>query len=197
MLADTGPTLADEASDMADIDWTTQQPTLDAGGVRLRPWRESDIDQVVASCQDPEIQRWTTVPVPYLRDHAVDFVESMAPEQWSDRSGALFCVAGPDDRVLGSCGLVAVDAEHLVAEVGYWVAAEARGAGVAQRSITALAAWALGDGGMQRLEFYIEPANLASCGVAERVGCVREGVLRGKALARGNRVDLVLYSIVS
>jgi RimJ/RimL family protein N-acetyltransferase len=197
MLGNTRPTPADATSDMADIEWTTQQPTLDAGGVRLRPWRESDVDQVTAACQDADIQRWTTVPVPYLRDHAVDFVESLASDQWAARSGALFCVAGPDDRVLGSCGLVSVDAEHLVAEVGYWVAAEARGAGVAERSVKALAAWALGDGGMHRLEFYIEPANLASRGVAERVGCVREGVLRGKAMARGNRVDLVLYSIVS
>lgn len=180
---------------MADIEWATQQPTLDAGGVRLRPWRESDVDQVTALCQDAEIQRWTTVPVPYLRDHAVDFVESLASVQWAARSGALFCVAGPDDHVLGSCGLVSVDAEHLVAEVGYWVAAEARGAGVAQRSIKALAAWALGDGGMHRLEFYIDPTNLASCGVAERVGCVREGLMSGKAMARGNRVDLVVYSM--
>ncbi|MCB1258181.1 MAG: GNAT family N-acetyltransferase [Microthrixaceae bacterium] len=181
---------------MTDINWTIEQPTLDANGIRLRPWRESDIDQVTAACQDAAIQRWTTVPVPYLRDHAVDFVESMAIEQWSDHSGALFCVASPDDRVLGSCGLVSVDAENLVAEVGYWVSAEARGAGVAQRSVKALAAWALGDGGMDRLEIYIEPANLASCRVAEQVGCVREGVLSSKALARGKRVDLVLYAMV-
>jgi RimJ/RimL family protein N-acetyltransferase len=110
---------------------------------------------------------------------------------WADRSGTLFCVAGPDGRVvLGSCGLIAVDAEHLVAEVGDWVAAEARGAGVARRSVAALVAWALGDGGVHRLGFSVEPTNLASCAVVERVGGEREGVLRGKALTRGVRTDL-------
>ena len=181
---------------MTDINWTTEQPTLDADGIWLRPWRASDVDQVTAACQDAEIQRWTTVPVPYLRHHAVDFVESMAARQWADRSGALFCVAGPDDRVLGSCGLVSVDAENLVAEIGYWIAADARGAGVAQRSVKALAAWALCDGGMDRLEIYAEPTNLASCRVAEQVGCIREGVLSSKALLRGRRTDLVLYAMV-
>lgn len=180
---------------MTYIDWPTQQPTLDADGVRLRPWRESDIDEITAACQDAEIQRWTTVPVPYLREHAIGYVESMAPEQWANHSGALFCVADRDDSVLGACGLVAVDAEHLVGEVGYWIRAEARGAGVAQRSVRTLVPWALGDGGMHRLEFYIEPANTASCAVAERVGGTREGVLRSKALVRGVRVDLALYAI--
>ncbi len=137
------------------------------------------------------------MPAPYLREHAVHFIEGMARDQWSERSGALFCIAAPDDRVLGSCGLVSVDADHRVAEIGYWVAAEARGIGVAQRAVSALIGWALGVGGMHRLEIYVEPSNTASCAVAQGVGAVREGVARGKALVQGAWADMAVYAITN
>ncbi|HTO01351.1 MAG TPA: GNAT family protein [Microthrixaceae bacterium] len=178
--------------------WPVEPPTLDGDGVRLRAWRADDATSVLDACQSPDIQRWTTVPVPYLRKHADEFVERLAPEQWESRTGALFCVASTtSDRVLGSCGLVTIDADDAVAEVGYWVAPLSQGAGVAQKAVRLLAAWAMGQGGLHRLEFYIEPDNLASCAVAERVGCALEGVLRSKAVSRGTRVDLSLYALIT
>lgn len=183
---------------MTTLEWPAEPPTLEGGDLRLRLWTASDIDAVFDACQDPETQRWTTVPVPYLRSHAAGFVVTMAPEQWAARTGALFCIAAADDdRVLGSCGLVAVDQENLVAEIGYWVAPAARGAGVAQRGVQLLTAWALEDGGMHRLEICPEPSNLASSAVAEGAGFVREGILRGKVLSRGTRVDVALYALVN
>ncbi|MGW5696666.1 helix-turn-helix domain-containing protein, partial [Streptomyces asiaticus] len=32
----------------------------------------ADTDAVFAACQDPDIQRWTSVPSPYERAHAAD-----------------------------------------------------------------------------------------------------------------------------
>lgn len=182
---------------VASLGWPTRPPTLEGDGVRLRPWVPADIDGVTAACQDPEIQRWTTVPVPYLREHAVQFVGSDAPERWADRSGALFCVAAPDDRVLGSCALVSVDPHRRVAEVGYWVAAEERGAGVARRAAAAIVAWAMGDGGMRRLEFHVAPGNRPSRAVVEALGCRQEGALRRSGPTHGIGDDLRLYSLTS
>lgn len=169
---------------MATLDWPTDPPTLATLGPddtgedaieRLRPWADRDVDAMFAACQDPDIQGWTTVPVPYLVEHARDFVIDVAPAQWAARSGALFCIASAgDDQVLGSCGLVSVDAENAVAQIGYWVAPEARGAGVATRSVAALTSWALDDVGVRRLELHIDPDNKASRAVPQRLGWCRE-----------------------
>jgi RimJ/RimL family protein N-acetyltransferase len=91
---------------------------------------------------------------------------------------------------------VAVDSRNLVGEVGYWVAPWARSQHVAQRATRLLADWAFGQAGFQRLELYIEPDNAASCAVAERLGCEREGLLRGKAIVQGQRRDMALYALV-
>jgi hypothetical protein len=59
--------------------------------VRLRPRRPDDVDAVFAACQDGEIQRWTEVPVPYLREHAESSVGAGAARTWT-AGGAAFAV---------------------------------------------------------------------------------------------------------
>ena len=182
---------------MASLDWPTSPPVLTDGHVTLRSFAPHDAGAVFAACQDPDIQRWTTVPVPYLEEHARGFVTDYASSQWTKRAGAPFAVvSADDDRLLGSCGLVSVDADALVGEVGYWIAPRARGQKVAQRAARLLCDWALGDGGLARVELLVEPDNLASCAVAEQIGCEREGVLRSRMVLRGVRRDTVMYALL-
>ncbi len=59
------------------------------------------------------------------------------------------------------------------AEVGYMLAAGARGRGVASRTVQLLAGWAFGTLGLERLELHIDRHNAASCAVAARTGFTR------------------------
>ena len=49
-------------------------PVLTDGPVTLRAHTRADIGPAYETCQDPEMQRWTTIPVPYLQEHAVAFL---------------------------------------------------------------------------------------------------------------------------
>lgn len=178
--------------------WPSSVPVLSDGWLTLREWTARDADAVLAACQDVETQRWMDVPVPYLAEHAADFVGEHSRQQWSSQEGASFAIAAAEDgQVLGSCGLVAVSAQHLVAEVVYAVAPWARGRKVAQGAARLLCDWATTDVGLARLEFYVEPSNAASRAVAVRLGCRFEGVLRSKALIQGTRRDMALYALVN
>jgi RimJ/RimL family protein N-acetyltransferase len=68
-------------------------PTLSGPRVRLRPWRPDDVDAVTAACQDPEVQRWTRVPVPYARSDAEAFVGDVSAGMHRE-GGASFAVEG-------------------------------------------------------------------------------------------------------
>ena len=48
---------------------------LTDGIITLRPPDEADIDAIYQACQDPEIQRWTGVPSPYHREHAIAYLQ--------------------------------------------------------------------------------------------------------------------------
>lgn len=59
-----------------------EQPVLTGSMVTLRPRRADDVDDFAAACQDPDLQRWTSVPAPYRRADAVGYVQKVAPSAW-------------------------------------------------------------------------------------------------------------------
>ncbi len=157
---------------------------LREAGVLLRPWQAADADEVFRACQDPEIPRWTTVPQPYKIEHAIDYVTTFTARTWGNGTGAPFGVFDPaTGGLLGACGLVSLDLDAGVAEIGYWVAPWARGRGVATGAARAVARWALQTLGVRRLEWRAKVGNHASRLVAARIGVRFEG--RQRAALRG------------
>ncbi|MFD2764198.1 GNAT family N-acetyltransferase [Micromonospora eburnea] len=166
-------------------------------GLLLRPWRAEDADAVHRACQDPDIQRWTTVPRPYLPEHARDFVAVSSPTAWADGSGAEFAVCdAATGELLASCGLVSIDRSLGSAEVGYWTAPWARGRGVAVRATRAVARWAFDVAKLRRVIWQAEIGNHASRLVALRAGFRIEGELRLAQPAAGGRREGWLGSLL-
>ena len=158
----------------------------------LRSVGPDDVPAVYAACQDPEIQRWTTVPSPYLMEHAEQFAREYVPKAWAAGDAAVF---GVTDRGTGELhGVVGLHFDRGrddgIAEIGYWTAASARGRGVTTEAVAAVCAWGFTSCGVQRLEWYAEVGNVPSRRVAEKVGFAIEGTLRSFLLRPGGeRVD--------
>jgi RimJ/RimL family protein N-acetyltransferase len=171
-----------------------RQPVLTGAKVVLRPWTPDDAGAVLAACQDPEIQRWTTVPSPYTEADAVRYVTEVAPAAWADGGAVYAVVDAATGEPAGSIGVHGM--RDGVAAVGYWTAPAARGRGLTSDALRTLTAWLVGEGGAGRVELVVEPANTASIRVAEAAGFTAEEVLRGRLLLRGRRADVVLYSVL-
>jgi RimJ/RimL family protein N-acetyltransferase len=168
-------------------------PGLGDRRIRLRLPVANDEPAVFEACQDPEIQRWVPIPVPYLREHARGWVTD-AERAWSEgRHGALAIADAADDRFLGAIGLGPIDAHR--ASIGYWVVPAERGRGVA--TVRLLARWALARLSFRRLDLYHFVGNEAWGRVAEKVGFQREGVLRAYVVVRGEDRDCVMYSLLA
>ena len=169
-------------------------PDRSDGVVVLRRWRTTDAAAVARACQDDEIARWLPVPVPYVLDSAVGFVDGLVPQQWADGSAAnVAAVDAGTGEVLGAAGLTLRDG---IAEVGYWVAAHARGRGVATRTARLHTGWAFEALGVPRVELLADTRNLPSQRVAVRAGFTCEGVARAvrPAPRSTDRVDMVVFA---
>jgi RimJ/RimL family protein N-acetyltransferase len=169
-----------------------------AGRLQLRPYAEGDVDAVFAACQDPDIQRFTTVAVPYLREHAAAYVRANSDAGWAAGTGRAFAITDATlGIVLGSVGLVAYDPDRRTGEVGFWTVPSARGQGVMTAAVLAVARWAFGAVGLARFEWRAETDNAASRRVAEKAGFTIEGVLRAEGARRdGTRADLWIGSLL-
>jgi RimJ/RimL family protein N-acetyltransferase len=170
-------------------------PPLSDGRTRLRLPVANDEQAVFEACQDPEIQRWVPIPVPYRREHAHDWIAG-AERGWSEgRHGALAIADSSDDRFLGAIGLGLI--EDYRASIGYWVAPAERGHGVATDAVRLLGRWALLRLSLPRLELYHFVGNDASGRVAVKVSFQREGILRAYVVVRGEPRDCVMYSLLA
>jgi RimJ/RimL family protein N-acetyltransferase len=180
--------------DVAEIEYP--RIALQDEVVALRAPRQSDVPAVTAACQDPLIARFTLVPSPYSEDDAREWLLS-AERDRREGSGLHFAATAPGTGELrGAVGISEINWRHRVGQVGYWVAPEARGRGVATRSLRLLARWALSDLGLARVEVRVDVENEVSQSVAEAAGFVREGVLRSRAESKGRRWDEVMFSLL-
>ncbi|QJT02094.1 GNAT family N-acetyltransferase [Streptomyces asoensis] len=168
--------------------------TLTTPRLVLRPLDPQDADAVYTAAQDPDIQRWTTIPSPYLPEHARSFTELLAPEGWASGSMFTFGVFLPDGALTGVLSLTM--RSPGTAEVGFWAAKEHRGHGYTTEATLTAARWAFTTLPVDRVEWRAEIGNTASRAVAENAGFTLEGTLRSAIANKGVRRDCWLASLL-
>src|SRR5262245_18610808 len=167
---------------------TPPGPPLTDGVVTLRQPDDGDLDAIERGIRDPDVMRW----LGRLEMSATEVLE-LNRTRWRDGTGATFAMCHLDLCV----GHVWVNLDGSGGgAVGYWILPEARGRGLATRSVRLLARWALGDLELERLKLFAEPENLGSIRVAERSGFQREALLPSHGEINGRMVDQVLFSLL-
>lgn len=139
---------------------------------------EADVDAITAACQDPEVPRWTTVPSPYTRENAVQFVGLVAT-WWAEGVETVWAIRR-DDALAGVIGLhrIAPHDHGGEAEIGYWSIAAFRGQGVMGEAARAVVDFAFDELGLARLTWRAAVGNVASARTARSLGFRYEGLLR-------------------
>jgi len=170
----------------------------DPDPVTLRRHRPEDVEPCLQMCTDPDMQRWTTVPVPYARADAEYFVGTAMPRGWAEGTEWGFAVEAHDDddaaRFAGNLGLRPNGAG--AAEVAFALAPWARGRGVMSRAVRLLLRWGFEERDLHVVHWRAHVGNWPSRRVAWATGFRVEGTVRGLLAARGQLHDSWIGSIV-
>ena len=169
---------------------------LTDGEVRVRLVADADVPAIVRACRDPEVQRFTTVPSPYGDGDARDWSRRNGETLASGTAVGAVVADARSDAFLGTVGIRRHPTDPGRWDIGYLVAPEARGRGVATRAVRLIARFGFEELGAKRIEITMEPANPASRRVAERAGFRREGLLRDYQEVKGVRRDMLMYSLL-
>ncbi|GAA2772909.1 GNAT family N-acetyltransferase [Kitasatospora cinereorecta] len=170
----------------------------------LRPLADDDARSLVAMMADEPVRTWTDHPQPYTEDHARQLVRTLAPAHRAEGRGIVFAVTEHlTERVVGLVVLRATDWRLRSTEISYLTAAWARGEGYAPEGVLGVAQWLFEDRGFLRLEMRTAAGNTAAQQVAQKIGCISEGVLRSAGIVRGaewadgeERTDLIVWSLL-
>ena len=115
-----------------------------------------------------------------------------------DREDRYDAVILADGIPVGLIGLLGMDAKNRKAEA-YVVVGEAscKGKHVATKAFFELLSYGFNELGLNRVYLYTERDNVAAQRLFERVGFVKEGLLRDDLLFNGRKVDRYVYGITA
>ena len=115
------------------------------------------------------------MPSPYTLEDARAWIALAAVERLRGTGLHLLAERIADGRIVGSAALRLHRRPRTSGEVGYWVAPDARRAGVGTGAVRLLTAFALGPLGLPFVEIVISPDNAASLALARRAGFREQG----------------------
>lgn len=169
----------------------------------LRPFQLSDAEDLLAHCSDEDEygNRVFASDEEYAQAHLVGTVTRQAIETilskivetpWHDHPRFAIVANG---TVIGEAELK-VDYYHLVGELAYGIARIHWGKGLATEAARAVVGYGFSTLGLARVFAWLDPRNVRSMRVLEKLGMRREGLLRSSVMRRDGRGDSMIYGLL-
>ncbi len=170
-------------------------PELVSERLRLRAYLDSDTTAVFALYSDPRVTRYWSHPAWTERRQAEDYVAARKALELP----AVYAWAVADrhsDELVGTTTLFSLNGPQRRAEIGYSLLSAHQGKGYASEALRLAIGHAFDILGLERIEADIDPRNLASCRLVEKLGFRREGLLRQRWRVNGETCDSALYGLL-
>lgn len=147
----------------------------------LRPWSTDDVDvrAVLHAFAAPDMLGQSTARIATAQE-AREWIAALVRDPADTEPRSLAWAIEHDGTAVGHVMVSSIDRRHLTGWVSYWVAAGARGRGLAGAAAAALAEHCFTVLGLERLELGHRVNNPASGRVAAAAGFTQEGVERRK-----------------
>jgi len=159
--------------------------------VELHTIESEDVQFLAETINDPAVRRSLSRTEPVSLAQEEEWLES---HRESDDVHLLITANGDP---VGTIGLHHLNDRMGVAEVGYSVAPDAQGQGIATDATRTVVRYAFEEVGLHRVSARAFATNEASQRVLEKVGFEREGVSREEAFVGGERVDTVRFGLLA
>jgi [ribosomal protein S5]-alanine N-acetyltransferase len=170
----------------------SEYPTLETARLRLRPYTEADIPELLPLVGTREVAATTLrIPHPYTEQNARDFLVLL------EEPGRIWLAITlrEDGCQIGGIGLT-VDAQHQRAELGYWLGVNYWGQGFATEAACEMLRYGFEDLALNRIFASHFKRNSASGRILVKLGMSYEGCQREHYRKWGQPVDSELYGIL-
>ncbi|PYE48313.1 GNAT family N-acetyltransferase [Paenibacillus barcinonensis] len=144
----------------------------------LRQMKETDAADLFQVWSDPEVARFMNISPFTAEQQAVEMIRMLADLAQKKQAIRFSIMEKESGTIMGSCGYNYFDFEQARAEIGYDLARAYWGKGYAAEAVSALLDRGFNSLGLNRLEAKVDPRNVNSIRLLEKLGFTREGLLR-------------------
>lgn len=171
-------------------------PVLETDRLILRQVYTYDAESVLRYLSDQEVMKYYGLePFDTINDalDEISWYQSIFEENTGIRWGITI---KNQNEVIGSCGFLNMVPKHYRSEIGFELSKDYWGQGIASEALKAICKYGFEQLNLQRIEALIEPPNQSSQRLVERLGFIREGLLRNYEFTSGKFDDLYMYSLL-
>jgi RimJ/RimL family protein N-acetyltransferase len=195
-LGTTKITARPRHSEQGRADWRSALPVMRAGGVTLRDLRLSDAASLHAVLTTAEVSRFISPP-PATVQGFERFIAWTRSERTAGRYLCFAIVPDGTDTAVGLFQIRQLDPLFQTAEWGFALGQSFWGSGIFAAAAPAIVSFAIDTIGVRRLEARASTQNGRGNAALQKVGAVREAVLRKSFLKDGVYQDQVLWGITA
>jgi RimJ/RimL family protein N-acetyltransferase len=171
-------------------------PTLRSTRLMLRPFRDTDAESLFAMHSNVRVMRYWDSPPWREPERAGRFIAA-ARQIADDGTGMRLALERvTDGSFVGWCGIARWNPEFRSAALGYCLDETAWGHGYGTEGARALLGWAFDTLDLNRVQAEVDTRNPASYRVMEKLGFVREGLLREDCIVAGEISDTYIYGLL-
>jgi [ribosomal protein S5]-alanine N-acetyltransferase len=171
-------------------------PILTTPRLRLRQFREDDVDAMHSCFTNVESMRYWNTPL-----HAKRIETERAVRRFIDCTPSYYRFWAVADKITDRClGLVNYHDGHIRNKrvaIGYLVDSAHCRQGLATEAVSAMIRFCFQDLSLHRLQAFIHPDNSPSRGLIEKLGFRHEGLLRENLRIGDEWRDDLLYALLS
>lgn len=160
----------------------------------LKKLHVSDSPSIFKIWSDPEVTKFMNIDNFNEEEQAVEMIKLLDKLSQENKAIRYSIYHIESNQIIGSCGYNSLDFENLKAEIGYEISKEYWRNGFASEVILKLLDYAYNTLHFHRIEAKVEPANINSIRLLEKLNFQFEGTLRKAERSKDTFIDLNLYS---
>lgn len=171
-------------------------PEIETNRLRLREITIEDASSILGYLSDEDVMKYYGLaPFQSINDalDEIAWYQSMFNNETGIRWGITLKEQG---MVIGSCGFHNMVSQHSRTDIGFVLSKDYWGNGIAFEAVEAILRYGYEQMNFQRIQALIEPANVPSQKLVEKLGFVREGLLRNYKYTNGKFDDYYMYSLL-
>ncbi|TAA72390.1 GNAT family N-acetyltransferase [Planococcus salinarum] len=174
----------------------SQLPTIESERLTLRKLEGTDAEDMFEYASEPTVSRFMPWQAHQTTDDTREFIGFIRKGYVNENQLTWAIELKSEKKMIGTIDFVTWLQKRQRAEIGYTLSHQYWGQGLMLEAAEALIDFGFKEMNLIKVEAPIMLDNKQSQRVAEKLGMIREGVLRKHMIIKGEFVDLAMYAVL-